>query len=65
MTVERIVTETLLANPGDIPRKKWKTRELELVDLIGLSPHHAPRYPHQFSSGQLQRIATARSHLPA
>jgi peptide/nickel transport system ATP-binding protein len=36
-------------------------RVRELLALVGLEPHHAGRYPQQFSGGQLQRIAIARA----
>ena len=32
-----------------------------LLDVVGLSPEQAVRYPHEFSGGQRQRIAVARA----
>jgi peptide/nickel transport system ATP-binding protein len=36
-------------------------RVQELLHLVGLSPDHVSRFPHEFSGGQRQRIGVARA----
>ncbi len=42
-------------------RATMKARIDELLSMVGLNSFHARRYPHEFSSGQRQRIGIARA----
>ncbi|THK39220.1 ABC transporter ATP-binding protein [Ensifer sp. MPMI2T] len=61
MNVRSIISEPWAIHRDLLPRSNWKDRVAELLDLVGLRPEHAERYPHQFSGGQRQRIAIARA----
>jgi len=56
---------TIIADPlrihGRSSRKQIRARVRELLALVGLSPEHINRYPHEFSGGQRQRIGVARA----
>jgi peptide/nickel transport system ATP-binding protein len=44
-----------------VPRPLAWARMLELLELVGIDPRAADRFPHEFSGGQRQRIGLARA----
>ena len=59
MTVQSIVAEPLKVHGTYRPNGRQRVREL--LELVGLNPEHANRYPHEFSGGQRQRVGIARA----
>ena len=60
MTVREIVAEPLRIHR--LYRSRGGRRRVEeLLQMVGLSPEHANRFPHEFSGGQRQRIGVARA----
>jgi oligopeptide transport system ATP-binding protein len=60
MSVEQTLLEPFAIHTDVLPRNPRRARVRELMELVGLNPDHADRYPHQFSGGQQQRIGIAR-----
>jgi oligopeptide transport system ATP-binding protein len=60
MTAGELITEPLVVH-GVGDRAERDKRLRQLLDLVGLLPHHAARFPHEFSGGQRQRIGIARA----
>lgn len=60
MTVGQSIGEGLLIHGMKDDRERAK-RVAEILERVGLEAQHALRYPHEFSSGQRQRIGIARA----
>ncbi|MGZ4509175.1 MAG: ABC transporter ATP-binding protein [Blastococcus sp.] len=60
-TVEQTVAEPLEVHGLRSGRREKAARVAELLELVGLDPAVAARYPHEFSGGQRQRVGIARA----
>lgn len=61
MNVFRILSESWALHPDVLPRKKWRSRAAELLQMVGLQASDLEKFPGEFSGGQRQRIAIARA----
>ena len=61
MTVGAMLGEPLMLHGLARTEAARRARVGELLELVGLRPDHARRYPHEFSGGQRQRLAIARA----
>ena len=61
MRARDIIGEPLVVHGLARDRTAYRRRVRELMDLVGLLPDMANRYPHEFSGGQRQRIGIARA----
>ena len=61
MTAGNIIGEPLIVHGLSKNKREYRERVAELLSLVGLNPYMADRFPHEFSSGQRQRIGVARA----
>lgn len=60
MTIRNIIAEGLIIR--GIKDNEFIDKEVnKVLEMVGLLPEHANRYPHEFSGGQRQRIGIARA----
>jgi len=60
MTVLNLISRALVIQ-GEKNSQQRVECTAEILDTVGLNPEHLGRYPHEFSGGQMQRIAIART----
>ena len=61
MTCRDIIGEPLTVHKLTSGKGEYDDRVAELLNVVGLNPYMADRYPHEFSGGQRQRIGIARA----
>ena len=60
MTCGQIIAEPMRVH-DILPKEQVADRVSELLQLVGLFPYMADRYPHELSGGQRQRVGIARA----
>jgi len=59
-TIEQIIGEGFIIHRMYSPQER-REKSREIMDVVGIRPEQANRYPHEFSGGQRQRISVARA----
>jgi oligopeptide transport system ATP-binding protein len=56
-----IISEPIKVHKAEMSRAERNARVDQLMQIVGLDPSMAGRFPHEFSGGQRQRIGIARA----
>jgi oligopeptide transport system ATP-binding protein len=60
LPVHQIIGEPMLVH-GLTTKEEMRHDVNAVLEMVGLSPEHAERYPHELSGGQRQRVGIARA----
>jgi oligopeptide/dipeptide ABC transporter ATP-binding protein len=60
LPIQQIIGEPMLVH-GIATAETLGAEVRAILDMVGLSPEHAERYPHELSGGQRQRVGIARA----
>lgn len=61
LSVETMLTEAMAVHQLGRSGTDRRNRAAQLLEEVGLLADHLPRYPHEFSGGQRQRLCIARA----
>ena len=61
MKIGEIISEPMLVHKTEPDKAARNARVRELLEVCGLNPKFADRYPHEMSGGQRQRVGIARA----
>ena len=61
MTAGNIIGEPLIVHGLTKNKREYREKVAELLSTVGLNPYMADRFPHEFSTGQRQRVGVARA----
>ena len=61
MRISAVLKEPLQAHGLVTDSKELNDRVVRMLEMVGLNPDFAGRFPHEFSGGQRQRIGIARA----